>query len=33
MDNKQLYEKQSNKYNPFYPIVRLKDFIGTNSDK
>ncbi len=32
-DNKQLYEKQSNQYNPFFPIVRLEDIIETISDK
>lgn len=31
--NKQLYEKQSNQYNPFFPIVRLEDIIETISDK
>ena len=33
MNNKQLYEKQSNQYNPFFPIVRLDDIIETISDK
>ena len=33
MENKQLYEKQSNQYNPFFPIVRLEDIIETISDK
>lgn len=33
MENKQLYEKQSNQYNPFFPIVRLDDIIETISDK
>ena len=33
MGNKQLYEKQSNQYNPFFPIVRLEDIIETISDK
>ena len=33
MGNKQLYEKQSNQYNPFFPIVRLDDIIETISDK
>ena len=32
-ENKQLYEKQSNQYNPFFPIVRLEDIIETISDK
>lgn len=31
--NKQLFEKQSNQYNPFFPIVRLDDIIETISDK
>lgn len=33
MDNKQLYEKQSNQYNPIFPLVRLEDIIETISDK
>ena len=33
MDNKQLYEKQANSYNPIFPIVRLEDIIETISDK
>ena len=33
MDNKQLYEKQVNSYNPIFPIVRLEDIIETISDK
>ena len=33
MGNKQLYEKQSNQYNPFFPIIRLEDIIETISDK
>ena len=31
--NKQLFEKQSNSYNPIYPLVRLEDIIDTVSDK
>lgn len=31
--NKQLFEKQSNSYNPFFPLVRLEDIIDTVSDK
>lgn len=31
--NKQLFEKQSNSYNPIYPLVRLEDIIDTISDK
>lgn len=31
--NKQLFEKQANQYNPFFPIVRLGDIIETISDK
>lgn len=30
---KQLYEKQSNQYNPIFPIVRLEDIIDTIADK
>lgn len=33
MDSKQLYEKQSNQYNPFFPIVRLEDIIDKITDK
>lgn len=33
MDNKQLYEKQSNQYNPFFPIVRLEDIIDKITEK
>ena len=33
MNSKQLYEKQSNQYNPFFPIVRLEDIIDKISDK
>lgn len=33
MDNKQLYEKQSNQYNPFFPIVRLEDIIDNITEK
>ena len=33
MENKQLFEKQSNSYNPIYPLVRLEDIIDTISDK
>ena len=33
MKNKQLFEKQSNSYNPIYPLVRLEDIIETISDK
>lgn len=33
MDNKQLYEKQTNSYNPIFPMVRLEDIIETISDK
>lgn len=32
MDNKQLYEKQSNQYNSFFPIARLEGIIETISD-
>ena len=31
--NKQLFEKQTNSYNPIYPLVRLEDIIETISDK
>ena len=31
--NKQLFEKQANQYNHFFPIVRLEDIIETISDK
>lgn len=33
MENKQLFEKQGNGYNPFFPIVRLEDIIETITDK
>lgn len=33
MDSKQLYEKQSNQYNSFFPIVRLEDIIDKITDK
>lgn len=33
MENKQLFEKRANEYNPFFPIVRLEDIIDTISDK
>lgn len=33
MENKQLYEKQSNQFNPFFPIVKLEDIIDKISDK
>lgn len=31
--NKQLFEKQANQYNPFFPVVRLEDIMETISDK
>ena len=31
--NKQLFEKQSNSFNPIFPLVRLEDIIETISDK
>lgn len=33
MENKQLFEKQANSYNPIFPLVRLEDIIETISDK